>query len=247
MIEQNQTTSQNGHSAQGIESMPASASKVGTNVLLTASDEVIGMATAVEYSVIKNAQQWFAQGTETIGKAVTPVVDHPFVKYVAKVPGINWLLAALGQVDVSKVEVEVKQLQQENGLQTPEQLAHQIMVETALKAGGIGLVTNILPPIALSLFAVDIVAIAALQAEMVYRIAGIYGFPLNDPTRRGEVLAIFGLSIGGSGALKSGLSFVELIPLVGPVVGATSDAALIYGLGYIACQYYGSKRKLVNR
>jgi uncharacterized protein (DUF697 family) len=245
MIEQKQTPPQNGYSEQSMESMPAS--KVGTNALLTASDDLIGAVTTVEYNVIKNAHQWLAQGTEAIGKAVTPVVDHPFVKYVAKVPGINWLLAALGQVDVGKVEIEVKQLQQANALQTPEQLAHQIMVETAIKAGGIGLVTNIIPPIALSLFAVDIVAIAALQAEMVYRIAGIYGFSLNDPTRRGEVLAIFGLSIGGSGALKSGLSFVELVPLIGPVVGATSDAALVYALGHIACQYYESKRKLANR
>jgi uncharacterized protein (DUF697 family) len=57
------------------------------------------------------------------------------------------------------------------------------------------------------------------------------------------VLAIFGLSVGGSGTLKAGLSFVELLPVVGAVVGASSDAALLYSLGYVARQFYETKRK----
>jgi uncharacterized protein (DUF697 family) len=221
----------------------ATASKAAEKAFLVASDEFVGVTADVGHTVSKQAQAWAEQGTETVGRAVTPIAENPFIKYAAKVPGINWLLAALGQVDVNKTQAEIEKLRQENPFETTEQLAHRIMVDTALKAGGIGLATNIVPPIALMLFAVDIAAVTALQAAMVYRIAGLYGFPLNDPARRGEVLAIFGLSLGGSGAVKLGLSFVELLPGLGPIVGATSDAALIYALGHIACRFYESKRK----
>jgi uncharacterized protein (DUF697 family) len=77
---------------------------------------------------------------------------------------------------------------------------------------------------------------------MVYRIAGAYGFSLKDPARRGEALGIFGLSVGGSGTLKVGLGLVELLPGVGAVVGASSNAALLYSLGYAACRFYEAKR-----
>lgn len=73
---------------------------------------------------------------------------------------------------------------------------------------------------ALTLFAVDMVAMAQLQTEMVYRIAAAYGLTLTDSTRRGEVLAIVGLSIVGSGVLKTGASIVEIVPLVGAISGA---------------------------
>lgn len=220
-----------------------SASKKAADAFWVASDEVVGVATEAGYTVGKKAQTFVEQGTETIGRAVTPIAENPFIKYATKVPGINWLLAALGQVNVEKTQVELEKLRRENPAETTEQLADRIIVDTALKAGGIGLVANIVPPIALMLFAVDIVAVTALQAEMVYRIAGLYGFPLNEPARRGEVLAIFGLSMGGAGVLKLGLSVVEVLPVIGAVVGATSDAALIYTLGQIASRYYEAKRQ----
>jgi len=188
-------------------------------------------------------QRSLEQGTETVGKIVTPIAENPLVKFAAKVPGINLLLAALGQVDVQKAQQEVEQLRQTYPLETPEQLAQRIIADTSLKAGGIGLLTNFIPPLALTLFAVDIAAVTALQAEMIYRIAAVYGFPLTDPSRRGEVLAIFGLSVGGSGVLKLGLSLVEILPLIGAVVGASSDAALLYTLGQLACRFYAAKQQ----
>jgi uncharacterized protein (DUF697 family) len=188
-------------------------------------------------------QRSLEQGTETVGKIVTPIAENPLVKFAAKMPGINLLLAALGQVDVQKAQQEVNQLRQTYPLETPEQLAQRIIADTSLKAGGIGLLTNFIPPLALTLFAVDIAAVTALQAEMIYRIAAVYGFPLTDPSRRGEVLAIFGLSVGGSGVLKLGLSLVEILPLIGAVVGASSDAALLYTLGQLACRFYAAKHQ----
>jgi uncharacterized protein (DUF697 family) len=225
-----------------VTQMAASAAKVASNAVQIAADDVTNTTAAVGKTVGSAAQQFVEQGTETVGKAVTPIAENPLIKYAAKVPGINWLLAALGQVDVEKAQNEVDKLRQDYPLETPEQIAHRIMVDTALKAGGIGLLTNFIPPLALTLFAVDLAAVTALQAEMVYRIAAAYGFSLKDPTRRGEALAIFGLSVGGSGVLKVGMSFVELLPVIGAVAGASSNATLIYSLGYVASRFYEAKK-----
>jgi len=200
-------------------------------------DVDVAIATATEMAV-----QLVMQGTESAGKIVAPIAEHPLTKFAAKVPGINLLLTALGQVDGEKAENEVNKLRLEYSLETPEQLAHRIIIDTALKAGGVGLLTNFVPPLALMLFGVELAAVTALQAEMVYRIAAAYGFPLDDPARRGEVLAIFALSVGGSGVLKLGLGIVELLPVIGAAVGASNNAGLIYSLGHVASRFYEAKR-----
>jgi uncharacterized protein (DUF697 family) len=191
---------------------------------------------------VDKLHQMVEQGTETMGAVVTPIAENPLIKFATKVPGVSWLMAALGQVNVEKVQQEVAQLRLDHPLETDDQLAQRVVVEAAWRAAGIGLATNFIPPLALALFAVDLGAIAALQAEMVYRIAAIYGFSPEEPTRRGEVLAIWGLSMGGSGVLKTGLSLVELLPGIGAAVGITSDAALLSGLGYLACRFYQNKK-----
>lgn len=224
----------------------ASAAKATSDAVKFAADGVTGATTAVGNMVMPAAQQFVEQSTETVGHMVTPIAEHPLTKYAAKVPGINLLMTALGQVDVVQAQKEVDSLRQQYPLETSEQIARRVVADTAIKAGGIGLLTNFIPPLALTLFAVDIAAVTTLQAEMVYRIAAAYGFPLNDSARRGEVLAIFGLSLGGSSALKVGLGIVELIPLVGAAVGASSNAGLIYTLGYAASQFYDAKKTRAN-
>jgi len=220
----------------------AAAAKLAAETWQFAADNLANTTTAVGETVAPVALQLVEQGTENIGQLVTPIAEHPLTNYAAKVPGLSWVLAALGQVDVEKAQKEVEQLRQQYPLDTPEQLAQRIIVDTCWQAARLGLISNLVPPLALTLFAVELAAITALQAEMVYRIAAAYGFRLQEPARRGEVLAIFGLSMGGAGVLKAGLGFVELIPGLGAVVGASSNAALLYSLGYTACYFYQAKK-----
>lgn len=218
-----------------------STAKLASDALQSATNNVTTSTTVVSEAVTPLALQFVEQSAEAVGKIVTPIAENQFVKYIAKVPGLSWLLTALGQVDLAAAQQEVDKLRQDYPLETPAQIAHRVVVDAALKAGGIGLITNFVPPLALTLFAVDIAAVTAIQAEMIYRIASAYGFSLQEPSRRGEVLAIFGLSVGGSGSLKVGLGLVELIPAIGAVIGASSNAALIYSLGFAACRFYEAK------
>lgn len=225
----------------------ASATKMAANALMVASEDVMGAATAAAKTTGPVTHKWVEQTTETVGKIVSPIVDHPFVKFISKLPFINWLMTALGEVDTQEVQKDVEQLRRQYPTESNDQLAHRVIVDTTVKAGGIGLATNLIPPLALTLLAIDLAAITKLQADMLYRIAAVYGFSLADPTRRGEVLTIFGLSLGGSRVLKAGLSFAEIIPGAGAVLGASSNAALIYSLGYAANQFYLNKQRLSQR
>jgi uncharacterized protein (DUF697 family) len=182
------------------------------------------------------------QATEFLGRTVAPIADLPFIKFATGVPGLSWLLAALGQVNADKVHRAVDELRRQYPLETDEQLAHRVMATSAWRAAQVGLLTNIVPSVATVLFAIDIGAIAALQAEMIYKIAAIYGFSADDATRRGEVLAIWGVFTGSSSTLKSGLSFLEVVPGVGTAIGITSDAAILYGVGFLACRFYEVKQ-----
>ncbi|MGB7441665.1 MAG: EcsC family protein [Coleofasciculaceae cyanobacterium] len=225
--------------------MAAFFTQIASETVQSTVDSIHSTSTAVGETVEPLAMQFVEQGTENIGKFVTPIAENQFVKYAAQVPGIKWLLAAIGQVDVEKVQQDVEKLRREYPLETPEQLAQRIIIDTSLKGGGIGLITNFVPPLALTLFAVDLAAVTTLQAEMIYRIAAVYGFPLQEPTRRGEVLGVFSLSVGGSGVLKFGLGFVELLPVIGAVIGASNNAALLYSLGSIACRFYEAKKSSI--
>lgn len=183
-----------------------------------------------------------AQTTAETGEFLESVAENPLVKSVTGLPVLNRLPAFLGEVNRDRAREEVARLRTEMPAASSEDIAERIVIDTALQAAGVGLVTNIVPPVALALFAVDLAAVTQLQVEMVYRIAAAYEFSLDASVRRGEVLAIFGLSLGGSGILKSGLGFVEIVPGVGAVVGASTNAILIYALGFTARRYYEARR-----
>lgn len=185
-----------------------------------------------------------SQVTKGAGETIDSVGSNWFVRRLTRFLNLDWLLGAADSVDVAKAQSAVKKLQQEYPHEFPSQLAHRIMVEKATQAGGIGLATSFLPGIALALLAVDLAATTRLQAEMIYQIAAVYGLDLKDPARRGEVLGIFGLGLGGSRLLKAvGLGLLRNVPFAGATIGVSSNAAMLYSLGYAACRFYEAKLK----
>jgi uncharacterized protein (DUF697 family) len=233
----------NGHGSpfDSLNEAIATATKLTTDIFEVATGTISDAVTAASKTVGSSLYRLVEDSTEMVGQLVTPIAENPVVQFATKVPGLKWLMAALGQVNVEQVQREVATLQQKYPSETSEQLAHRMIVDTAMKAGGVGLITTIVPPLAITLFAIDLAAVTALQAEMVYHIATIYGFSPTDPTRRGEAIAIWGLATGGSGLVRTGLSIFEIIPGVGTVIGATTNAAVVYALGHAANQYYVEK------
>ncbi len=190
--------------------------------------------------------QWVEDRTRDAGEAAMaigklPPLNNPVVQRFAGVLRLDWLVGLTQHVNLDKARTEVEQLQHQYPQESPAELAHRLMVNKAIAASGIGFASSILPGFATALLALDLAATMALQTEMVYQIAAIYGLDLSDPARKGEVLAIFGLALGGSNALKAGLGFLRNIPMAGAMIGAGTDATMVYSLGYAACRYYEVK------
>ena len=135
----------------------------------------------------------------------------------------------------------MKKLQQQYPHEQANEIAHRLMLEKSLYVGGSGLASSLVPGFAAALIAVDLAATTAMQAEMVYQIACAYGLNLQEPARKGEILAIFGLALGGGCAIKAGLVLLRNVPVAGAVVGASTNAAMLYTLGYAACRFYEAK------
>ena len=163
-----------------------------------------------------------------------------------RIPGISQFLEPIFNVDVVKAETHVRNLQAKYPHESINEIAHRLMLEKSIIAGGSGIVTS-LPAIATALFAVDVAANAMLQAELVYQIAYLYGLNLKEPARKAEVAAILGLSIAGSQAasqltVRLGLTaLAKNIPIAGSVIGASTNAAAIYAMGYAACRFYEAR------
>jgi uncharacterized protein (DUF697 family) len=215
----------------------------GVTETITHTGKVIA-GTAVDLGEVaaKQAHELISYATQEAGEVVTSVGNNWLVRRLTRFLNLDWLVGATDSVDLAQAEAAVRKLQQEYPNESPSEIAHRIMVEKATYAGGVGLASSILPGVALALLAVDLAATTKLQAEMVYQIAAVYGLDLKDPARKGEVLGIFGLGLGGSRALKAaGLGLLRNVPFAGAMIGASTNAAMLYSLGYAACRFYETK------
>ena len=209
---------------------------------LQAGQDAVKTAVGVGEATAKQTQKLVEQATQGAGTFANRLGNIWLIRKLAGVLNLNWLVGAVDTVNLEKAEKAVKKLQQQHPNESPNQLAHRIMMEKATKAGQIGLATSFLPGAAIALLAIDLAATTELQSEMVYQIASAYGLDLNDPARKGEVLGIFGLALGGGRLLKAtGLTLLRNIPFAGAVISASSNATMIYSLGYAACRFYEAK------
>lgn len=225
-------------------SLVKKATDAGGELFQKASETGKAVANTVTGAIAVAGQQMqrlFGQATQGAGRAVTYVGDNPVLRRLTGALKLDWILNAAGRVDLQKAEAAVRKLQLEHPNESPSQIAHRIMVEKALYAGGWGLATSLVPGEAMALLAVDLATTSLLQAEMVYQIAAAYGLDLKDPARKGEVLAIFGLALGGGRATKVGLGLLRNVPFAGAAIGASSNAVMLYALGYAACRFYETK------
>jgi uncharacterized protein (DUF697 family) len=220
------------------------AVEVGTNVSYGAKKTgkaALETATSVGETAGKQGYELIEKSTQTAGEAVSAVSNNWLVKNASGFFKLDWIFSGVDQVDLDKAKAAVEKLQAEHPEESPREIAHRIIVEKSTYAGGIGLVSSIVPGIALPLLAIDLVATTKLQSEMILQIASVYGLDLHEPARRGEVLAIFGLGMGGSRAVRLGLGAWRNVPIAGAFIGASTNGAMLYSLGLAACQFYETK------
>jgi uncharacterized protein (DUF697 family) len=202
--------------------------------------EVISTVGTLTETLTTETQKILEKTTVSTGQTLDWISSNPLLETADKIIGLDWLMSFLGQANIAKIERVVAEMRSQYPHETSDQIAQRLIIQKTWSGGRLGLLTNILPPIATLFLGIELIATTKLQTEMVYEIAAAYNLDLNEPARRGEALAIFGLSLGAD-VLKTSLSVVEIIPGIGAVIGASTNAAMLYVLGQTACRFYQGK------
>lgn len=209
-----------------------------------AGKAVVGKATEVSGAIAKTATKAGQTVAKKATNAAAPIMDATGKTIQnAKNVTTDWLIRFIDKVDVPKAEAEVRALQQQYPNEEPRKIAHRLMVDKTVLAAGSGLASNLVPGAALAMAGVDLAAMTALSAELIYQIAAAYGQDLQSSARKGEVITIFTLSMSGTLALEAGLGWLGNVPVAGAMIGASTNAAMIYALGYGACRFYETKTR----
>ncbi|TVP63696.1 MAG: hypothetical protein EA343_07250 [Nodularia sp. (in: Bacteria)] len=241
----NSPTEDNQSVCESVAETVQAVGKVGEAITHTAAETgKIVLDTSIGAGVVaaKETYKLIEKGTQSTGDVVNHISENWLIKKLTGVLNLNWLISPSESVDLEKAEASVNKLQQKYPHESPSEIAHRIMVDKATKAGGIGLASSILPGVAAALLAIDLAATTKLQSEMIYEIAAVYGLDLKDPARKGEVLGIFGLGLGGGRLLRlGGLGLLRNVPFAGAAIATSSNATMIYSLGYAACRFYEAK------
>ncbi|MGB7441142.1 MAG: hypothetical protein WA919_08755 [Coleofasciculaceae cyanobacterium] len=211
-------------------------SQAGKAVLETAT----GVGEAIGHNT-SQAGKTFAKTAVNVSGGAAKKTYQLLSQVTQFAAGAPILRKMLDQVDVVKARKSIERLKEKHPEETSREIAHRIMVEKAVYGGSSGLVTSLVPGAAAALFAVDLTATAALQSEMVYQIAAAYGLDLDDSARKGEALAIFSLALGGNQAIRAALEVLQNTPLAGAVIGASTNAVMIYAVGHAACRFYEAR------
>ena len=209
-----------------------------------AAEVITGTANGVK-NVLGGAA---VQATRSMGYVIDLVSSNALFAKLTKTLPVDWLII-IDRVDVNKAETEVNKLLAKYPQESPREIAHRLMVEKSILVAGTGVASSLVPGAAAAMFALDLATTLLLQAELVYQIACVYGLNLEEDARKAEVLAIFGIGLGGGQALKVGAKyaakashgFLRNIPIAGPVIGGSTNAVMLYSLGYAACRFYEAK------
>lgn len=202
--------------------------------------EIIATVDNLSKTITTETQKVFEKTTVSTGQTLDWIASNPVLRAADNIIGLDWLMTFLGKVDTTKIKATVESMRSQYPHETASQIVERLIVQKTWEGGRVGLLTNIIPPIAALFLGVELIATTKLQTEMVYEIAAAYNLDLDEPARRGEVLAIFGLSLGAD-VLKTGLTIVEILPGIGAVVGASTNAAMLYVLGQTANRFYQQK------
>ncbi len=226
--------------SSNLSTQPSTVTKSDSNSAVAKTIAMTGLLTSAIARQTVRLISSLAGGTgQALGHLSNlPGLNNPLVRRLAGVLRLDWLLGMAGQVDVEKVQATVTELQQRYPQESQSQIVHRLIVHKALNAGRIGFMSSLIPGVAVALLAIDLAATTLLQTELVYEIAAAYGLNLRDPARKGEVLAIFGLALGGSNAVKAGLGFLRNVPLAGTLIAASTNATVLYAVGRAASSFY---------
>ncbi len=124
------------------------------NFLAEASNTVDNITEALT----TETQKFLEETTASTGQTLEWIASNPILKAADNTIGLDWLMAFLGKVDVAQVQQIVAQVRSQYPTETPNQIAHRLIIQKAWLGGRLGLLTNIIPPIAALFLGVELIA-----------------------------------------------------------------------------------------
>ncbi|WP_254567261.1 30S ribosomal protein S2 [Oscillatoria sp. HE19RPO] len=152
-------------------------------------------------------------------------------------------------VDFEQARNHVAGLKTKYPNHTRDAIANILIKETVLKVAGISYIEDLAPEdikdeiktVISSVANCDLKTITQECAEMVFKIAGIYDFELEDPMRRFEALAAFGIAWLGKRAINAGIGWLDVDFFDEINSRAVSQALMIFTVGNAARLFYKAK------
>ena len=160
----------------------------------------------------------------------------------------EWIAESICDINFNAASKSVTRLITRVRHKTPREIAQRLIIHKSLQAAGLELIGDVVATVnnildGLGAEGVDLPQIAKLGAEMVYQIADIYGFNMDDPERKQEALFIFGFIFLGEKIIDIGIDWLKLGYINNKLLKVGIKALMIYGLGHAACFYYEYKAK----
>lgn len=183
----------------------------------------------------------------------------------------TYVVKLFESVDKTKLMEEVRELRAEDAYLTPTDLARRVIAETKAAASSAGVVsgmTSFIPVVggilSIPTLGTEIAYLLAQEVYLVLKIAALFGFDINDRSRRlDELFAILGredprvvtaakraeasrealrkvatrglIKIGQRASIRLGSRF---LPFVGSVVGGLMNFSSAEEAGELALRYY---------
>lgn len=159
---------------------------------------------------------------------------------------IEWIAESRCDINFTAATKSVQRLITRTGHKTPYEIAHQLIIHKSLQVAGLELIGDVVETVnnildGLGSEGIDLPEIAKLSAEMVYQIAQIYGFDIDDAERKQEALYIFTFTCLAEKAITIGIDWLKLGYGSTKLLNVGSKALMIYGIGHLACFYYEYK------
>lgn len=207
------------------------------------SKEVAKSATEVAQGVTKSAiEQGKAvkqEATQFIGKKLQTNQESISKKLeenqIAKEASVK---AYLKEIDLNEVEEIADEICDKYPSETPEKLSQRLIRQQVVRVSKNSVVTTVIPGKIAETVGIDYMAIALMEAEIIFQIAAVYGFDPRLAIRRKEAYAIIDRVRRSTRSGRIATSVTQTIPIARGIFFIGTDAVLVYLVGDTARQFY---------
>lgn len=164
----------------------------------------------------------------------------------------DWIVNSLCDINFHKSNKYVQLLQKKYSDKSNHEKAQIIIISKTLEAGGLELGNQLLDlfsglkGIIQNISGCRFEEITDISVKMVYEIAYLYGFDVQDQDIKTDLIIAFGAAFVGEQVIDYGVAWLSFSKFATIAISVSAKALMIYSIGQIACAIYEEKSKQNN-